>query len=161
MTFSPWHWLIVIVFFGLIITAVSLEKGEKLARRKDLLVWTLGLPLVILTLNDVIKLFDGLWPRVVVIAIAWSFVFVYYRVLARRSFDAGFGKWPAIVAVVPGLNIVCIIALLIIPTKPSKTAESNVPPNSEETSIKPPIYFVLAVAGIALVLYAGLFLPHP
>lgn len=118
--FSIWHWLIVIFFFYLLVAAVASIKKEKPFGRRYLLLWTIGLVMLSIALRELVVFFPGIWVKLIAIVSLWTYLFLYYQRIALRSIDAGHGKTIAYLAVIPAVNLICLLALLILPTQSSK-----------------------------------------
>lgn len=124
---SSYVWLIVGFVIVVQIVAVTLEKGEAPIGRREFGSWLFYFLTAALILGGASQSSSNsiasFGPPIV-----WTiFSFVFYQSLTRRSVDAGFGKWLAYIAVIPLLNFLCILILLVVPTR---TGRSNDQPQA-------------------------------
>lgn len=111
-TFSIWHWLIVstvLSFFGVPALAIATERSEKLLPRLKFLWWVLGVLVcsaVLGTIGEASGLTGERVAMFVFAMILWVLIaqFLLYRVAVQRLRDAGHGKGPAYLGIVPGLR---------------------------------------------------------
>ena len=125
-TISIWHWLIVLLVFGVPVAAVATERSGRTIPRGSYALWLLGL----VAYGPVMR------------AVAWSgglagsemgtfalifllgllvLLFFYNRAVVRRLRDAGHEKRLAYAGVVPFLNVLLAVYLLV---KPGATGRS-------------------------------------
>lgn len=117
MTFSIWHWLIVLaivasVYAPLIIAVATERSGRRASRRTYLLAFLVGMVVPVAST----MLLEGrtddqqvflVWLVVVVAIQAW-----FYRVLVRRARDAGHAKSLAYWALFPIIGFFICVYLL-------------------------------------------------
>lgn len=97
--------------------AVALEDGKKRMDRNDFMMWVFGFGTLFLLLSGMARRSDNLIGELFPVIFLQICNFCFYQSLVRRSVDAGFGKWPAYIAIVPGLNLLCILILLLLPSR--------------------------------------------
>ena len=113
-TFSIWHWVIVLVFFGLPILAVYRENSSERLLRIGFLKWIgiyVGIPILF---NFVARLLLVEGGAVLGIALLIGLILVYpfYQRVVRRARDAGMGKGIAYLTIVPLVSLFTILILL-------------------------------------------------
>jgi hypothetical protein len=110
-SFSIWHWLVILIFFGVPVLAIATERSDRILTRGGYGLWlsgTLLFGLVGQQLN-----FGS--ATLFVIACGLLIHFLYNRAVALRPREAGHGKGLAYLGILPLLKILLAIYLLVRP----------------------------------------------
>ena len=109
--------LIWIVLILVALASVALEKTKKRLSRKQFFLCVLSAICWTGLLGVLADTSSGLLSDLILIPLTLLLIFAFYRAVARRSNDTGYGKWPAYAAVIPWLNYLCVLILLALPSK--------------------------------------------
>ena len=120
-TFSIWHWLIVLLVFGVPVVAVATERSGRAIPRGKYALWWVGLfaygaiAKVVIDSGVLVDESAAVFVLVYFLGLA-LLLFLYNRAVVQRLRDAGHGKALAYVGVVPFVNLLLAIYLLFRPS---------------------------------------------
>lgn len=112
--FSLWHWLIILLIFGIPLAAVATESSNKTTSRRNLSFWILGV-FVVCNVTFAVTYLVTNDEKMSNFAVFIFFIitsFPLYQQYVRRAREAGKGKTIAYISILPVANLVCPIILL-------------------------------------------------
>ena len=117
-TFSVWHWLIVLLVFGVPVAAVATEKSGRAIPRGRYALWFLGVVAYgtvarVVAESGVLGDQGGAIFALVYLLGLLVLLFFYNRAVVRRLRDVGHGKGLAYAGAVPMLNLLLAVYLLV------------------------------------------------
>ncbi len=112
-----------LVLIAIPIAAIALERGRKSVTRGRFALWSIGFCIALFIIFAYVGAAYtefGLPPEVSVfppLLAAYVLIFFYFQRITRRILDAGAPKAVAYCALVPGLNLLFVVLLLLLPSK--------------------------------------------
>ncbi len=117
-SFSLWHWIIVLLI--IFVPLILIDRARTPLARKKYTLQVLTVLGILLLLNLIVALLGH--PPIFMMAVSLMgaiYGFILWRWVARRCLDIGRSKWWALLLYVPFVNILTIIALFFVASRPS------------------------------------------
>jgi uncharacterized membrane protein YhaH (DUF805 family) len=91
------------------------------------------------------------WLAPVLVVITLPFLWIGVSLTLRRAVNAGLSAWTCLLFFVPGVNYVLMLALCVLPSRPTRARPAGAPPPQVDERLTSALLGVAASLGITLV----------
>ncbi len=116
--FSIWHGVLAVLAVIVPLVAVYLENSGLRSSRLSLFQWLMVLYLAVAAVFHLVELtIDTPTADLAALVAGIAATFPFFQRMVRRARDAGWGKTLPFLAAIPGVGVVVLVILLVVPTE--------------------------------------------